>query len=96
MIKNHQIFNIKFDSCYKSQLVTKRSSQVKGINFYKLFSPLVHYKITHLFLAIAALENQNIHNIDVKTAYLYSDLDKEIYIKQPKGFRLPSKEKRVW
>jgi len=46
-------------------------------------------------LAVAALEDWDIHNIDIKTAYLYSDLDKKIYIKQPEGFRLPEKEKKI-
>jgi len=46
-------------------------------------------------LAIAALEDWNIHSIDIKTIYLYSDLDKEIYIEQPKGFKLPGKEKKI-
>jgi len=48
------------------------------------------------FLAITTLENWDIHSIDVKTAYLYSNLDKKIYMKQPENFRLPSKEKKVW
>jgi len=38
-------------------------------------------------LAVAALEDWNIHRVDVKTAYFYGDLDEEIYIKQPKGFQ---------
>ena len=29
-------------------------------------------------------------------AYLYNDLNKKIYIKQPEGFRLPYKEKKFW
>jgi len=48
-----------------------------------------------LFLAIATLEDWDIHSVDVKTAYLYGDLSKEIYIKQPEGFRLFSKENKV-
>ena len=32
------------------------------------------------FLAIAVLEDWNIYSIDIKTAYLYSNLNKEIYI----------------
>jgi len=57
VIKNHWVFNIKSDGYYRSQLVTKEFSQVKEINFDKLFSPVVCYETTHLFLAVAALEN---------------------------------------
>ena len=49
-----------------------------------------------LLLAIAALEDLDIQSVDVKTAYLYDDLDKKIYIEQPEGFRLPGKENKVW
>ena len=48
-----------------------------------------------LFLAITILEDWNIYGVNVKTVYLYSNLNKEIYIKQPEDFRLPSKEKKV-
>ena len=89
------MFNIKSDSHYKSQLVVKRFSQVKEIDFDKLFSPVVCYEIACLFLTIAALEDWDIHSINVKTAYLYGDSDEKIYIKQLKYFRLPGKEKKV-
>jgi len=49
-----------------------------------------------LLFAVAVLEDWNIQSVDVKIAYLYSDLDKEIYMKQPEGFRLPGKENKVY
>jgi len=49
-----------------------------------------------LLLAIAVLEDLDIQSVDVKTAYLYGNLDKEIYMEQPEGFKLPRKEKKVW
>ena len=77
-IKNHWIFNIKFDDHYRSQLFTKEFSQVKEINFDKLFSPVAYYKIAYLFLAIATLEYWNIHSVDIETVYLYKDLNKVV------------------
>ena len=50
----------------------------------------------HLFLAVAALKHWDIYNINIKTTYLYSDLNEKIYIKQSESFRLSSKEKKVW
>jgi len=49
-----------------------------------------------LLLTITALENLDIQNVDVKIAYLYSDLDEKIYMEQPEGFRLSRKENKVW
>ena len=66
------------------------------INFNELFFPVVCYEIACLCLAVFALKDWNIHNIDIKMAYLYNDLNKKIYIKQPEGFRLPYKEKKFW
>ena len=43
-VKNCQVFNIKPDGRYQSRLVTKGFSQVEGIDFDKLFSPVVHYE----------------------------------------------------
>jgi len=49
-----------------------------------------------LLLAVAVLEDLDIQSIDVKTAYLYGNLDEEIYMEQPEGFKLPGKENKVW
>jgi len=46
VVKNCWVFNIKPDSCYQSRLVAKGFSQVKGIDFDELFSPVVHYETT--------------------------------------------------
>ena len=89
------MFNIKSNNHYRSWLVAKDFTQIEGINFDKLFFLVVCYKIAYLFLAVTVLEDWDIHSIDVKTAYLYSDLDKKIYIEQSKGFKLSGKEKKV-
>src|SRR6267378_7954543 len=46
-------------------------------------------------LALATLEDWEIHQVDVKLAFLKGDLDKEIYMQQPEGFKLVSQEKKV-
>jgi len=80
VIKNCWVFNIKSDGHYRSQLVVKGFSKIEIINFDKLFSLVVCYETACLFLAVAALKDWDINSIDIKTAYLYSDLDEEIYI----------------
>jgi len=48
-----------------------------------------------MILATAALENWYISTLDVKTAFLYGQLDKEIYMEQPEGFKLKGQEHKV-
>jgi len=96
VVKNYWVFNIKPDGCYRSRLIAKGFSQVEGINFDELFSPVVRYETAQLLLVVAALEDLDIQSVDIKTAYLYGNLDEEIYIEQPEGFKLPGKENKVW
>ncbi|GKC60429.1 zinc finger, CCHC-type containing protein, partial [Tanacetum coccineum] len=44
-----------------------------------------------MVLAIAAIRNLEVHQIDVKTAFLNGDLEEEIYMEQPEGFTPPGK-----
>jgi hypothetical protein len=39
-----------------------------------------------LALAIATTKGWEVHHMDVKNAFLHSDLSKEIYMEQPHGF----------
>ena len=46
-------------------------------------------------LAIATLRNLEVHQMDVKTAFLNGDVDEEIYMEQPEGFSAPGQSKKV-
>ena len=48
-----------------------------------------------MVLAIVALRNLKIHQMNVKTTFLNGELDEEIYMKQLKGFYAPGQEKKV-
>ncbi|GJS87424.1 zinc finger, CCHC-type containing protein [Tanacetum coccineum] len=51
--------------------------------------------IDKLLLALAAIHNLVIHQMDVKTRFLNGDLDEEVYMKQPEGFVMPCNEHKV-
>jgi len=70
-------------------------SQIEGIDFDQIFSLVVQYKSIHLLLAAAALEEWHIEGLNVKSAFLYRQLDEEIYMEQPKGFKIHGQERKV-
>jgi len=86
---------MKLDGHKKVHLVAKGFSQVEGLDFDQVFSPVVHFETVHLMLVLAALENWDIRGLDVWSAYLYGKLNEEIYMEQPEGFAVPGQECKV-
>jgi hypothetical protein len=80
---------------YKARLVAKGFSQIPGIDYNDVFSPVVKHSSIRAFLGIVAMHNFELEQLDVKTAFLHGDLEEEIYMVQPEGFILPGKENFV-
>lgn len=95
VIKNRWVFDFKTDGRKKARLVAKGFSQVEGIDFDQIFSPVVRFETVRLVLALAALEGWHITGVDVKSSYLYGKLDEEIYMEQPEGFKVRGNEHKV-
>jgi Reverse transcriptase (RNA-dependent DNA polymerase) len=55
----------------------------------------VHFESVQLILALSALEDYYCAGVDVRNAYLYGKLDKEIYMRQPEGFKVRGQENKV-
>ena len=88
VVKNRWVFDVKSDSRKRAHLIAKGFSQVEGIDFNKIFSPVVRFETVRLMLALTSLEGWHMEALDVKTAFLYGKLDEEIYMHQPEGFKL--------
>ena len=89
------VFDIKGDGHKKARLVAQGFSQVEGVDYNKLFSPVVQFRSVHLMLALTALHNWYMMGVDICTAYLYRKLDEEIYMCQPEGFIARGQESKV-
>jgi hypothetical protein len=68
---------------YKAWLVAKGYSQVDGIDFGELFSPIAKLTSIRFLLSIVAAFDLEVEQMDVKTTFLHGDLEEKIYMKQP-------------
>jgi hypothetical protein len=80
---------------YKARLVAKGYRQKEGLDFFDTYSPVTRITSIKLLIAIAAIHNLEIHQMDVKTAFLNGELEEEIYMEQPEGFVSPNQKHKV-
>jgi Reverse transcriptase (RNA-dependent DNA polymerase) len=94
-IANKWVFLIKSDGRKRARLVAKGFSQVEGVDYDEIFSPVIRYETVRMMFALSALEGMYMTGLDVKAAFLYGKLDEEIYMKQPEGFEIKNQNNKV-
>jgi len=77
---------------YKARLVAKGFTQQYGIDYLETYAPVVKLASLRILLAIGAFNNYEIHQGDIKTAYLQGHLDEEIFIEIPERVTVPAKQ----
>jgi hypothetical protein len=75
---------------YKARLCARGFSQVKDVDYFETFAPTTRYDSIRILLSIAAHKNYKILQFDVKTAFLYGELDEDIYMEIPEGIDFPN------
>ena len=80
---------------YKYCLVKKGYSQVDGVDFGEIFSPVTKLTSIRFIISIAATFDLEVEQMDVKTTFLHGDLEEEIYMKQLEGFIVKGKNELV-
>ena len=71
---------------YKARLVIKGCSQRRGVDYGETFSPVVRTSSIRAVISVAASQKMVLAQFDVSTAFLYGELQEEIYMCQPEGF----------
>ena len=65
---------------YKARLVIKGYKQNEELDYFDTYSSVIRITSIRMLIAIVALQNFNIHQMDVKTAFLNSDLNEKNYL----------------
>jgi transposase InsO family protein len=100
LIGNKWVFKKKLNAegkveKYKARLVAKGYSQVEGIDFGEIFSPVAKLSSIRFLLSVAVAFDFEVEQMDVNKKFLHGDLEEEIYMKQPKGYVVKGKKELV-
>ena len=80
---------------FKARLVAKGFTQNEGINFNEIFSQVVRHFFLRILLALVVVNDMHLEQMDVKTAFLYGELEEMIVMTQPEGYENPDKVDHV-
>ncbi|XP_046868715.1 uncharacterized protein LOC124461204 [Drosophila willistoni] len=80
---------------FKARLVAKGCSQQFGVNYTDTYAPVCRLESVRFVLAVASELDLYLHQMDVCTAYLNSDLEGTVYMRQPMGYTDKNRPKAV-
>ena len=69
--------------------------RVEGRDYSQTFAPIMKYQSLITILALACEEGMHVHKMDVKTAFLNSDLEEEMYVEQPNHLEKDNPKQKV-
>ena len=70
---------------YKARLVIRGYEQTRGVNFDETFAPVAKFSSLRMLLALAAIHDWEIDQMDVVTAFLNPEVDGDVYMAMPEG-----------
>jgi hypothetical protein len=75
---------------YRARLVAQGFSQIEGVDFFETYAPVAKMASMRVLFAMAARHDFEIHQIDVKGAYLNGEFEEGeiIYMRLPPGVHL--------
>ncbi|GKE95227.1 putative ribonuclease H-like domain-containing protein, partial [Tanacetum coccineum] len=80
----------------KARLVAQGHTQEEGINYDEVFAPVARIEAIRIFLAYASYMGFMVYQMDVKSVFLYGQIEEEVYVCQPPGFKDPDHPDKVY
>nr|GEY09182.1 putative ribonuclease H-like domain-containing protein [Tanacetum cinerariifolium] len=80
----------------KARLVAQGHTQEEGIDYEEVFAPVARIKAIRMFLAYASFMGFPVYQMDVKSVFLYGNIEEEVYVCQPPGFEDPENPDKVY
>ncbi|GKE42518.1 putative ribonuclease H-like domain-containing protein [Tanacetum coccineum] len=66
----------------KARLVAQGHTQEEGIDYDEVFAPVARIEAIRIFLAYASFMGFTVYQMDVKSAFLYGQIEEEVYVCQ--------------
>ena len=79
-IQEERAISEKDTEKYKARLVAKGYSQREGVDYNKIFSPVIKHTSIRIILAMVARYNLELEQLNVKMTFLHGDLEEDIYM----------------
>eukprot|EP00698_Gefionella_okellyi_P018278 TRINITY_DN5462_c1_g1_i3.p1 TRINITY_DN5462_c1_g1~~TRINITY_DN5462_c1_g1_i3.p1 ORF type:complete len:457 (-),score=85.43 TRINITY_DN5462_c1_g1_i3:362-1732(-) len=70
---------------YKARIVVKGYEQQPGTDYSETFAPVARWTTLRVALAVAMKNQWKAQHLDVRTAFLYGDIDTQLYVTSPSG-----------
>jgi hypothetical protein len=86
------VFKVKVDEHgnvaeYKARFTPKGFRQKHGVDYFETFARTGQYKTLRVALSLAARWDHELVQMDVPTAFLNADVEEDIYMEMPEGYR---------